>query len=231
MLSKRTCLFFVVLVVGLVGNVTVVRAVDWTGAVSSDWYDAANWAGAVPAEGENAVIDSSDPRTWPVIDGGTANTSQTRIGYTADYQGELTVTGGATLNVNGELRIGRKSNDGTGQAVGILNVSGETTRINVTNRIEHGRHGFATLNMSGGFLHCDAELRLAYRFDAISTVNLSGGTIDLGGDPGINVYGNDGVPDTALIDISGGLMTLTGNQVSLIDGYRLRWRRHRVGGV
>jgi len=219
MFGKWTRLLFVVLVASLVGNVTVVRAVDWTGAVSSDWYDAANWAGAVPVDGENAVMDSSGPRTWPIIDGGTANTAQVRVGYTAAYQGELTVTGGATLNVNGELRIGRKSNDGSGQAVGILNVSGDATTVNVTNRVELGRHGFGTINMSGGYLHCDAELRLAYRFDAISTVNLSGGTIDLGGDPGINVYGNDGVPDTALIDISGGLMTLAGNQVSLIDGF------------
>jgi len=215
MLSRWRCLACIVLVVGLTGRLP---AVDWTGAVSSDWYDAANWSGGVPNAGEDAVIDSSGPRTWPVIDGGTANTAQTRIGYTADYQGELTVTGGATLNVDGELRIGRKSNDGTGQAVGILNISGETTRINVTQLIEHGRHGFATLNMSGGYLHCDAELRMAYRFDATSTVYLSGGTIDLGGNPGIDVYGNDGVPDTALIDISGGLITLAGNQVSLIDG-------------
>ena len=219
MLGKWTCLFFVVLVVSLVGNVTVVRAVDWTGAVSSDWYDAANWAGAVPAAGENAVMDSRTPLTWPVIDGGTASTAETRIGYTADYQGELTVTGGATLNVAGELRIGRKSNDGSGQAVGILNVSGETTSITVTQLIELGRHGFGTLNMSGGYLHCDAELRLAYRFDATATVYLSGGTIDLGGNPGITAYANDGVPDTALIDISGGFITLAGNQVSLIDGF------------
>ncbi|MHC4430509.1 MAG: discoidin domain-containing protein [Planctomycetota bacterium] len=216
MLSKWRCLACIVLVVGLTGRLP---AVDWTGAVGSDWYNAANWSGGVPDAGEDAVIDSSGPLTWPVIEGGTTNTAQLRVGYTANYQGELTVTGGATLNVDGELRIGRKSNDGTGQAVGILNVSGETTRINVTQRIEHGRHGFATLNMSGGYLHCDAELRMAYRFDATSTVNLSGGTIDLGGDPGITVYANDGVPDTALIDISGGLMTLAGNQVSLIDGF------------
>ena len=213
--GKWTCLVSFVLVVGL----TTSLPAQWTGAVSSDWYDAANWTGAVPTEGETTSIDSSTPLTWPVIDGGTANSGQLRIGYTADYQGELTVTGGAALNVNGELRIGRKSNDGSGQAVGILNVSGETTTINVTERIEHGRHGHAIINMSGGYLHCDAELRLAYRFDATATVYLSGGTIDLGGNPGITAYANDGVPDTALIDISGGMLTLAGNQVSMIETF------------
>jgi hypothetical protein len=215
MLGKWTCLVSVVLVVGLTNSLPA----QWTGAVSSDWYNAANWTGAVPTIGETASIDSPTPLTWPVIDGGTSSTGQLRIGYTADYQGELTVTGGAVLNVNGELRIGRKSNDGSGQAVGILNISGSTTTINVTELIEHGRHGHATINMSGGYLHCDAELRLAYRFDATATVYLSGGTIDLGGNPGITAYENDGVPDTALIDISGGTLTLAGNQVSDIEAF------------
>ena len=215
MLSKWTYLISVVLVAGLATSLSA----DWTGAVSSDWYDAANWTDGVPTDGDNAVIDSSKPLTWPVIDGGIASTEDLRIGYTANYQGELTVTGGATLNVTSELRIGRKSNDGSGQAVGILNVSGETTTINVNERIEHGRHGHATLNMSGGYLHCDVELRMAYRFDGTSTVYLSGGTIDLGGNPGIEVYGNDGVPDTALIDISGGMLTLSGNQIEMVETF------------
>jgi len=213
MFRKWTCLTSVILVVVLTSSL---RA-QWTGAVSSDWHNAANWTGGVPTAGENTLVDSRTPLTWPIIDGGTANTAQLGIGYTAEYQGELTVTGGATLNVNGELRIGRKSNDGSGQAIGILNVSGTTTTINVTNRIELGRHGFGTINMSGGYLHCDTELRMAYRFDGTGTVNLTGGTIELGDNPGISVYANDGVPDTALIDIAGGALILAGNQVSEVE--------------
>ena len=215
MFMKSLRLFSVVLVVSLTNSLSA----QWTGAVSSDWYNAANWTGAVPTSGDTTAIDSSKPLTWPIIDGGNANTGQLRIGYTADYQGELTVTGGASLNVNGELRIGRKSNDGSGQAVGILNISGETTTINVADQIEHGRHGHGTINMSGGYLHCDTVLQMAYRFDGTGTVYLSGGTIDLGGNPGIVVYGNDGVPDTALIDISGGTLTLAGNQVPDIETF------------
>ena len=215
MCRKMIYLISFVLLVGLTNSALA----DWTGAVSSDWYNAGNWTGAVPASGETASIDSPTLLTWPIIDGGTADTGQLRIGYTATYQGELTVTGGATLNVNGELRIGRKSNDGSGQAVGILYISGATTTINVADQIENGRHGHGTINMSGGYLHCDTVLQLAYRFDGTGTVYLSGGTIDLGGNPGIVVYGNDGVPDTALIDISGGTLTLAGNQVSDIEAF------------
>ena len=215
MFGRRIFLISAVLLVGLTNSLSA----DWTGTVSSDWYNAANWSGAVPTTGDDAAIDSSGPLTWPVIDGGTASTAQLGIGYTANYVGELTVTGGATLNVNGEMRIGRKSNDGTGQAVGVLNVSGDTTSITVTQLIELGRHGFGTINMSGGLLRCDAELRLAYRFDATATVYLNGGTIDLGADPGITAYANDGVPDTALIDISGGIITLAGNQVQMAETF------------
>ena len=40
MLSKWTCLISVVFVVSLVGNVTVVRATDWTGATGDgDWMN------------------------------------------------------------------------------------------------------------------------------------------------------------------------------------------------
>ena len=215
MLRKWTYLALVVCVVGLTSSAPA----DWTGKVSSDWYDAANWTGAVPTSGETTLIESSNPITWPVIDGGTAQTGELRIGYTANYQGELTVTGGAALNVNGELRIGRKSNGGSGQAVGTLHVSGETTAIHVTDQIENGRHGHGTIDMSGGYLHCNTVLQMAYRYDGTGTVYLSGGTLDLGGNPGIIVYGNDGVPDTALIDISGGTLTLAGNQVSMIESF------------
>ena len=52
------------------------------------------WAARPSASGDQAVIDSATPLTWPIIDGGTAETAQLRIGYTANYQGELTVTGG-----------------------------------------------------------------------------------------------------------------------------------------
>jgi len=217
MCKRITFLMFLCLVLVLANS--VVADTNWTGAVSSDWYNATNWTGTVPTSSDITLIESRNPLTWPIIDGGTASSGQLQIGNTADYQGELTVTGGAALNVNGEMRIGRKSNDGSGQAIGTLNVSGSTTTINVTGQIENGRHGHGTINMSGGYLHCDTEMSLAYRFDGAGTVYLSSGTIDLGGNPGIVVYGNDGVPGTALIDISGGMLTLAGNQISTVEAF------------
>ena len=74
MCSNRIFLISVVLVVALTNTVSA----DWTGKASSDWYDPANWSGGLPAAGEIAVIDSSGPLTWPVIDGGTAATGELR---------------------------------------------------------------------------------------------------------------------------------------------------------
>ena len=59
MFKKWTFLVFVVLVMGL----TTSLSAQWTGAVSSDWYNAANWTGAVPTSGDTTSIDSSTPLT------------------------------------------------------------------------------------------------------------------------------------------------------------------------
>ena len=128
MCKKLTYLISFVLVLSLTNSLLA----DWTGAVSSDWYNAANWTGAVPTSGDTTLIESLTPRTWPIINGGTASTGQLRIAHAPNMLGELTVTAGATLNVNGELRLGRQSSNGSGQAVGILHISGATTTINVT---------------------------------------------------------------------------------------------------
>ncbi|GAA4363055.1 hypothetical protein GCM10023185_31480 [Hymenobacter saemangeumensis] len=65
-----------------------VTASTWTGAVSTDWFVAANWTDGVPGSTVDAVIGSGAPR-YPVISAGTA---------LAD---DLTLNGGATLTMTG----------------------------------------------------------------------------------------------------------------------------------
>ncbi|HUT44837.1 MAG TPA: hypothetical protein VMX36_01075, partial [Sedimentisphaerales bacterium] len=122
--------------------------------------------------------------------------------------------GGATLNVGGELRLGRK--ESVPLPAGYLYISGADTSILVAALIECGRYGEGTIDMTGGYLHSDAELRLAFRDGSSGTVYLRGGTIDLAGDPGITVT-DGGDTSYALIDISGGIITLAGNQVEMIE--------------
>jgi len=207
-----------VLVLGLVGSVDVVRATDWTGAAGDgDWMNPGNWSPILPIAGERVDVESQSDLVWPILSGGTVNVGQVRIGYVRESVGELTVTGGATLNVVGELRLGRQESIPT--PVGTLHISGDNTRINVSDRIECGRHGKGIIMMSGGTLHSDTELRLAYRFDGSAEVHLSGGTIDLSGNPGITAYANDGTPGTASIDITGGTIVLAGDQLALVEDF------------
>ncbi|MFH1717849.1 MAG: discoidin domain-containing protein [Planctomycetota bacterium] len=220
MLEKWTCLVSVVFVVGVIGNVTVVRATDWTGtARDGDWMNPANWSPILPVAGERVDIENATPLIWPILDGGSVTCGQVRIAYVGGSVGELTVTGGAVLNVVGELRLGRQ--EGVPLPTGHLYISGENTSINVTELIECGRYGNGIIDMTGGYLHSDAELRLAFRDGSSGTVYLRGGTIDLAGNPGITVT-DGGDTSQGLIDVCGGTITLAGNQVSnietLIDG-------------
>lgn len=209
-------LFSLVLVLGLIGNVTVVRATVWTSAAGDgDWMNEGNWNGGLPVAGERVEIESATPLLWPTLDGGVASCGQLRLAYSASTVGELTVTGGATLNVGGELRLGRKDSDPL--PAGYLYISGADTRILVADLIECGRYGIGVIDMSGGYLHSDAQLRMAHRDGSSGTVYLRGGTIDLAGDPGITVTAG-GETSSGLIDLSGdGTLILAGNQVALAE--------------
>ena len=214
-------LLSLLLALGVIGNVTVVRAenIDWTGAAGDgDWMNAANWsANRLPVVGDRADIENATPLTWPILDGATASCDEVRIAYVASSIGELTVTGGATLNVGGELRLGRKASDPL--PTGHLYISGADTKVLVSDRIECGRYGNGIIDMTGGYLHSDAELRLAHRDGSSGTVYLRGGTIDLAGDPGITVTAG-GEASSGLIDISGdGMLILAGDQVALAETF------------
>jgi len=223
MLRKWTCLVSVVFMICLVGDITVIRAanIDWTGSAGDgNWMNAANWdSSRAPVAGDRADIEDETPLVWPTLDGATVSCDEVRIAYKVNTVGELTVTGGATLNVGEELRFGRKE-PGAGETKpeGYLYISGADTSILVTERIECGRYGDGTIDMTGGYLHSDAELRLAHRDGSSGTVYLRGGTIDLAADPAITVTDGEGTNHTALIDISGdGTFTLAGDQIELVE--------------
>lgn len=168
----------------------------------NDWYVDENWdTRAVPTSSGRTYIESLTPLTWPVINGGTANTGDLRIAYDSDTLGELTVTGGAMLSIAGELRIARTV--GSWQ-VGKLYISGGTTTINVTGGIECGRHGDGTIEMTGGTVIAKGDLVIAYRNDGAGHVQLDGGTLRAGG-LDMRFEGALGT-----MDIAGGTLVLAG---------------------
>lgn len=75
----------------------------WTGGgAAGDWFDANNWCGfGVPdATIDVTIPDDNSITNWPQIGSGTASTKNLTI------NGQLTVTGSATLAVSGNFNLG-----------------------------------------------------------------------------------------------------------------------------
>lgn len=206
--------FGLILVTGLAGYTQA--DTNWEGAVDSDWYNESNWDNGEPNSTQDAYIENTSPITWPVLNGGTGNTDRLTIAHSGSTIGELTVTGGATLNVGEDLRLSR--NSAAGQ-VGILYISGSGTQIHVAEDVEVGRYGDATIDMSGGLLKLTSsdsqyELRMGYRAGSSGTIYLRGGIIEVGtGSLDLAAEG------AALINIYGGTLIIDGDVTSTIATY------------
>ncbi|MBN3036511.1 MAG: choice-of-anchor I family protein, partial [Bacteroidales bacterium] len=62
------------------GRITkVTDATVWTGAVDTDWFDAANWNNGIPDASLNALIPDVTPNGFPVITGGLAEAGKVSI--------------------------------------------------------------------------------------------------------------------------------------------------------
>ena len=93
-------------------NLSIVTAGTWTGAVSTDWNNSANWlCGAIPTSSINALLAGGLPN-YPVITG----TTSVR---------DISIATGASLTVNGTIAIaGLISN------AGVFDVTAGTVNLN-----------------------------------------------------------------------------------------------------
>jgi T5SS/PEP-CTERM-associated repeat protein/autotransporter-associated beta strand protein len=127
-------------------------AVDWTGAVSTDWFNAANWAGGVmPLAGQGATIDTTTPNP-SVIAAPGAIVNSTTVGFNAI--GSLTIKDGGTYS--GGLFIGFNSGaQGTVIVTGVgSSVSAGTALIG----IRTGSTGTAVIEKGGALTGVDITL-------------------------------------------------------------------------
>ncbi|MFC7067679.1 hypothetical protein [Brucella rhizosphaerae] len=116
----------------------VARADDtWTGATSTDWFTATNWAlGAVPTTGRVTATTSANA---PVIDGQTAQAAYLTVGS----GGNTVLTGGnLTIQNGGQLNL-----SGTGNSVQTYDyISGDNPTVTVTGK------GSKLITAAGSFL-------------------------------------------------------------------------------
>ncbi len=141
------------------------QAVDWTGAVSSDWFAGGNWSSnTVPVGGTQVVIDITVPHV--MIEGGSASAGDVIIGRS--NTAALTVGTGGTLNTatilvgtsgNGTLdiqdggvvdstQLASIGNDAGSESVATVTGAGSIWTSAETLYLGHAGHG--TLNIVDG---------------------------------------------------------------------------------
>jgi T5SS/PEP-CTERM-associated repeat protein len=115
-----------------------VRADDnWTGAVSSDWFTAANWSNGIPTT-QDVIIQSGSPHA-PVI--GAPGAATTNLNQT----GSLIIQNGGTLKTVYNTAIGYPSGNGT------LTVDGFVSKLTTgIVGLDVGFFGNGTVNFVNG---------------------------------------------------------------------------------
>lgn len=115
----------------------VVQPTEWTGAVSNDWSDAANWSAGIPDNTLTAVITSVGPVNDPKI-GSSVSADVVRIWI--DQGNDLTVSDGGTLIVSDLISIGRSAqiNDPSGALSVLAGGTVEANRIFLGDGINGG---------------------------------------------------------------------------------------------
>ena len=168
-IKMRTHLLTTAAVMALLSASTIsTRAqTNWTGAISSDWFNAGNWTAGVPAiGGTNANINVTLPNATVVGAAGavaqtlvvgqigvgnlTIQNGGTLLTFTGGIVGQLgrgdvTVTGPGSswTNVNGGIQVG------TGSGIGTLTVANGGTVSDTPSGVPGG--GLITVGGGGGF--------------------------------------------------------------------------------
>ena len=207
----------------LIGTASPTFASDWTGAVSSEWFDGANWSGGTPpTSADDTIVDVSSPNAPSIAGGITASTAQLFIGQSG--KGVVTVSNGS-IQTNGHLWLGYDAG-----ASGTLSATGVGAQIGVSGNLQIGYNGTGAFSLSQG-----ADFYGIYAFVATNSAG-SEGSLTLDG-AGTTFYLNNdlhvGVTGTGTLSMTngataGGSQLIVGTNVgavgtATIDGAGSSW--------
>ncbi|MCW3102545.1 MAG: hypothetical protein JWO09_985 [Bacteroidetes bacterium] len=165
------------------------NAQHWTGSISSDWNNSANWS-AWPLNGDNITID---PLTYSGIAASPVISSASV--FTPD---KITIQNGAVLGIQNNLSTGDDINIlGTGTQV---NISGGIINVAPGNNGRFIISDGAAVNMSNGTLNADQ--RLLVELGGIFTLN--GGQVNVGE---VLALSDGNIDGSSLFNMSGGTVT------------------------
>lgn len=146
---------------------TPAAAIDWTGAVSTDWFMATNWStGVVPTAGSAVVVDTTAPNAT-LISGGPALANGMSVGLTGT--GALTIANGGSLMSN-LAYVGNMAG-----STGTATVTGAGSLWNAQLLVV-GSHGTGTLAiLNGGAVDTtDWEVAIADHSGSSGSVTVDG---------------------------------------------------------
>ena len=196
MFKKLICLVSFVLVLSLVGGVQAAN-VFWTDAgPDSLWSTPENWdTGTLPTSADLVRINSL-PGPTVANEGAVANAIL--VGPEGNT-GALTIDGGI-LTTQSWVPFGHGGGDGK------LNMISGT--FNIGNNFWPGSNGgTGTVNMTGGIITCT---NFQIPNEGTGHVDLHGGTISTG---------NFGMKTSGKMDVTTGTLTISGDRLSLVQGY------------
>lgn len=197
-------------------------AEQWTGAVSGDWYDAANWVGGVPAGAFDVLVNRTAPHPL-VLDRGTVDLGGKAIAVGTTADGAMTITGGADL-VSGQSTITAEP-----QSTGIVTVTGDGSTW-TTDHLVVGFQGAATLRVENGGVVKSGIVTVARNGGSgVVTVDGEGSRWEIGDTD--TWFGNVGAAE---VTVSNGGVVTNANRVHLgnmagssgsvtVDGAGSRW--------
>lgn len=185
-----------------------VKAADWIGGTSTNWFDASNWnPAAVPGSGTAVNINNGSTATPVVIDAAGAQSGGLKLGSSIGSVGALQVTGAGRITDTGTYFIVGDHGEG---AVTVSNGGQVTTRHAV---VANYPNTIGNVFVTGtGSQWSATELTVSYDANAIgSFVVNNGGKLQIA-NPGGNAFVTLGRDSTA----ANGTLTVTGSGSSFI---------------
>jgi len=208
----------------LICGTLVADNVSWTDADSHDhlWTSPGNWT-VLPADGDAAFIctPQAAAANGPMLNPdatvpGTGELSHTIVGHLTDGTANMTMTGG-TLNTH-YLLIGWHN-----PAVGCFKMSGGTINLDTMSIGTHS--GTGSFTMTGGQINATNNLLIPW----VQNPDEPGcGHLDLHG--GTLRTKNLTINNTGSIDITEGILIITGDQLTTVENYRQQGRISAFGG-
>lgn len=161
---KITKYFLTLCIILILYSVSVNSAVKtWTGSVSTDWSDGANWGGTAPALNDNVNIPTVVSGIYPIISTNVSiDTGTISVNSNNGTGASLTIVSGGSLSITGLLSV--KANGifsmtgGTASLIGITSSGSINIQSGTITSAGNITINTGTFSQSGGLIHLASSI-------------------------------------------------------------------------